>query len=222
MVRKLDAAAQLFDHACADSAAWHAEKAPPGFEIHSARVDGSTSRMWRLRVRLAGLTAESAQAVLAELFDWERRPSWDRSISWATTLLKFTTPEQKHVYHDVVTYKSMPALGGLISPRLFVELRRWQRHADGSLTCTGVDWTMDDQRDDGDFVRGKLLPGTGISLAPTGRADEWLLTFVAHTELGGWLPTAIANEGMKVGMINFFNGWLGSPGVGSRVKVVVP
>ena len=127
------------------------------------------------------------------------RETWDPSIATQRELRRWEGG------YSCVAYTTGAAAGGAIGPRLMVDVRVHQSEKLPFENCSTNSADFDDEALHGQgeggrkHVQAANLPGGGCTLARVGGGDSrgrrlFRFCMLGRTDLGGWLPAALANS----------------------------
>jgi len=204
----VDASYEMFlknrqgDISC-DGEKWELQSDVSGDKIWRAKYPGQSVYRWRAESTLYG----PLSGILGELFDYTKRAG---PTGWDPNLAKGRVHKQYDDGYKILIYSSNPVLGGLISPREFVEVRVVKGlQPDGSYSFSGVgiDEKMfgsilgsDFPQTDKNCTRASALPGGGFYMFPVTPGldpetpQEWKFQLSVSTLAGGWLPASTVNS----------------------------
>jgi hypothetical protein len=185
-----------------DGQTWELVKEENGDKIWRAKLPGQSIYRWRAQSTLYG----PRSGVLSELFDYSKRAG---PQGWDPNLAKGRVHKEYDGNYKILIYSSNPVMGGLISPREFVEGRLvLDKEPNGVYMLSGIGldektWApilkADYPARDKNCTAAKAFPGGGFFMAPVQPGldpetpQEWNYQLVVCTEIGGWLPTSTIN-----------------------------
>jgi len=189
------------DKSC-DGETWELMSEIDGDKIWRAKYPGESIFRWRARSTLYG----PLSGILAEMFDYAKRAG---PGGWDPNLAKGRIHKEYDGGYKILVYSSNPVMGGLISPREFIEGRIVKPNQPGGeylLAGVGLDQKTfgpvlgaDFPAQDKNCTPAKSFPGGGFCMSPVNPAldpetpQEWHYTLVANTAIGGWIPTSTIN-----------------------------
>eukprot|EP01065_Artemidia_motanka_P044026 TRINITY_DN6205_c0_g1_i1.p1 TRINITY_DN6205_c0_g1~~TRINITY_DN6205_c0_g1_i1.p1 ORF type:complete len:257 (+),score=73.72 TRINITY_DN6205_c0_g1_i1:87-773(+) len=178
---------------------WKEEKRDGGAVVESSVVPGSSSRCFRASIELQCRKADDcARRIMDLVTDYAKRPEWDKGIASGTV------DEQYSGGEEVV---SVSTAGSTISPRWWRDCRRRSTTPDGGVHNYTCAWE-DGAKAPSGLVKGVNHPGGGSAVVrcPTRAADPdkdcWKVVMVGHSDIGGWVPTAVVNAASSGGYLN--------------------
>ena len=199
----------LFSALAEPLSAWRPEipaSRSPAPVVFSSAGDQEGGAWRRFRAELLfSLDADNGRELLSTLKDifenyclFQRRVQWDPSIA---------TQRELHCWQggfSCVAYTTGSAAGGAIGPRLMVDIRRHRAAELPFENCSTNSTDYDAEALHGleglkKHVRAANLPGGGCTLTeeqPLASGGRRLFRFrmLGRTDLGGWLPAALANS----------------------------
>eukprot|EP01065_Artemidia_motanka_P012828 TRINITY_DN17084_c2_g1_i1.p1 TRINITY_DN17084_c2_g1~~TRINITY_DN17084_c2_g1_i1.p1 ORF type:complete len:329 (+),score=76.35 TRINITY_DN17084_c2_g1_i1:57-1043(+) len=227
MMRDLDA--QFRNPAqTAEGVPWQpdAEDAKLGIRVTSAKATGTKSKRFKCELTVRNCPV---QRVFENLVLYERKLQWDTStVGWGGYIKRYKGPSDAEAI-DVEAFTTLPAGGGAISSRLFVDVRYTRWNPDGSIVSTAA--AVNDAPGkldcaDAGVREACVLPkvaavvaktkgltigrnvGGGVLLKPEGRGVHLLMTSL--TDIGGWLPTGLVNGATGAAMASVAKGLCGA------------
>eukprot|EP00041_Stephanoeca_diplocostata_P015146 m.287181 g.287181 ORF g.287181 m.287181 type:complete len:233 (+) comp19945_c0_seq8:143-841(+) len=151
----------------------------------------------RLQARIPCTPTECKELLL----NYDERKKWDDG-------LVDRSRSDVHLWHEqginVVHTLSAGAAGGIIKAREFLDMGKTVEESDGGWThwASSVSFaTVPTQRG---LVRGSNFP-CGLTFRPASDGTECDVTYVIHSNIGGWVPTRLVNStiaGVLPGLID--------------------
>eukprot|EP00659_Diplonema_papillatum_P012641 gene12641-19581_t len=205
-----DTEAAFFTSATPEGCAWTKEKSEP-YHIVSAKHRSNPNRWFRLETVVPGLDAEAMMGIIANP---DKKLEWDKTLTWIHAAKRF---EVDGHWMDVEAFTSAPAVGGVVSPRLFVDgrLTKIVRNAQGRIekvisVTAGIKRCAPYAEEVGltrieklasktKLIRAYTSPGNGIffEALPNGALK---LVVLVHIDIGGWLPVSLINTATATAM----------------------
>nr|WEY07736.1 sex hormone synthesis StAR3 [Sinohyriopsis cumingii] len=140
---------------------------------------------------------------LQGIIDYPPKMLWEEMIQglgdspkWNPTAIECRTLQVLEDNIDVQYNVSAEALGGLISARDFISVRKWG-YREGSFVSIGCGCTHPDMPPQKKYVRGDNGPGGWMFQPIENEPDRCLFTWLVNTNLKGWLPHAVVDQGFS-------------------------
>ena len=193
----------------ADGNPWKLERNTGNIIVRYSTSNANTCRIFHVQFRVKIPKSFDLNIFISNLMDMPKRVSWDKSIKSAKTHSTYDLAMEKdvklkketgsHVTYELSEYTTASAAGGLVSPRWFLDARKFLTTKDGTASCFTVDAS----------ASGLVEPQSGHVVAKNynGGASRirriktledgfeiWQSDSVAHCNIGGWLPTSIVNR----------------------------
>eukprot|EP00656_Telonema_subtile_P016290 TRINITY_DN18593_c0_g1_i3.p1 TRINITY_DN18593_c0_g1~~TRINITY_DN18593_c0_g1_i3.p1 ORF type:complete len:456 (+),score=115.67 TRINITY_DN18593_c0_g1_i3:37-1404(+) len=202
-----------------DGTPWVLEKERKGevavysCEVPSEMAAGSSARRWKFVWQMPGVGVQvAAKLCLDYTLRAQQAGGWDTAVAGgniestfepdtsAGTLVELTAgmpavpalAASTHAVEDIATFNTTPQAGGMITPRDFVTMRRFELLADGSVLGVMLDYTHPDYSEElPGSIRGACKEG-GAWIVPKGSGCQY--TSVMMMDIKGSVPTWAINR----------------------------
>eukprot|EP00043_Microstomoeca_roanoka_P002901 m.41259 g.41259 ORF g.41259 m.41259 type:complete len:235 (+) comp11802_c0_seq3:97-801(+) len=157
-------------------------------------------------IKLTTIIDVSPREAAHLLNDYEVRKTWENTLTKESRsdVLQLERDDGRQVL-QVIRTLSNPAMGGLISPREFIDLAMTTYKEDGSVFHVAQSILHPDFPVTQGFVRGTNFPCGMYYDVLADEASTKLktkITYIIQSEVGGWLPASLVFKGTTTTMWN--------------------
>ena len=171
-------------------------------KVWKAKYPGQSIFRWRAHGTLYG----PRSGIVGEMFDYAKRAG---PKGWDANLAKGRIHKEYDNGYKIAIFSTNPVLGGLISPREFIEARVMKDGPNHAFINSGLGIDeksfgailgADFPTPDKSCTRAQAFPGCGFYLFPVNPSldpetpQEWRYQFVVCTAIGGWIPAGTINS----------------------------
>lgn len=201
---------QEFEHKI-DNLSWKIETQEGSTVVYRSVHDGVT--VWKCEAVLEAPKTETSptaavQTVFEAYYEWVHRLQWDKAFHPDSGQVLQLADRRTLDYS-----RTLPALGGVISPRDFVDLREWAWADDAHtvISAWGASVTHKDRPEARGVVRGHNYPcGTRV-MVPAGGSEEESggavhVTLLWQSDIKGWVPARAVDQAMGQQMLMTITG----------------
>jgi len=138
----------------------------------------------------------NAETLCAYLNITENRPNWDPNTK------DYIVIKPIRDNYDISYSNNNGALGGLITPRDFVQIRSIRRLEDGTIAMAGMSIDFNEKPPQSNFIRGHIYP-SGWVIKPKNE-NAVIVNYITSVDLKGSLSGWMINSAISASMIDFF------------------
>lgn len=188
---------------------WKVERDTGNIIVRYSASKTNSCRIFHVQFRVKIPKSFDLNVFISNLMDMPKRVSWDKSIKSAKTHSTYKSTLKKdvallkeegtQVTYELSEYTTASAAGGLVSPRWFLDARKFTTTKDGTASCFTVDASGSSLVDpESGHVIAKNYNGGASRIQRIEILEDgfeiWQSDSIAHCNIGGWLPTAIVNR----------------------------
>ena len=193
----------------ADGNPWKVERDTGNLRVRYSSSNDNSCRIFHVIFRVKIPKSFDLNVFIKNLMDMPNRVAWDKSIKSAKTWSTYDSPLDEDISlskssgtkisYELSEYTTASAAGGIVSPRWFLDARKYILEKNGTSSCVTIDASGTGlvQPESGHVVAKNYKGGASrIKRIETLEDDFeiWQHDSIAHCNIGGWLPTAIVNR----------------------------